>query len=362
MSRIIKCSLGAVVFLLILEISLRVLLAMPFVASRRNSLDDLSWRRWWVHVHRSGQEMLYGFDAYDPTKGWLPRPNLRNVHAFGDKLLNTNSKGLRGADDYATDTRPDKLRIVILGDSFTFGDEVADSETYAFHLQQLLPDTDVINMGVHGYGHDQMLILLREEGVRYRPDVVILGFVQADMPRNTMLFRDYAKPRFTIDGGALNLLGSPVPPPENVLRWDWIRPRLYDLSSLVVHATREVTGLARREDERVTTRLLEAIVAMVRQIHAIPVFVYLPTPVETANPRPLLASEKFLFGVCREAGITLCFSLRPAFREEMARGTRFGSGRHWSPAGHRVIAETIRDHLITAGVVDCCGSRPVVIR
>jgi hypothetical protein len=42
---------------------------------------------------------------------------------------------------------------LILGDSFTFGDEVSDNETYSYYLQQMLPHTEVINMGVHGYGH-----------------------------------------------------------------------------------------------------------------------------------------------------------------------------------------------------------------
>jgi hypothetical protein len=50
-----------------------------------------------------------------------------------------------------------------------------------------------INMGVHGYGHDQMLILFGEEGVKYEPDIVILGFLPLDMARNVLKFRDFAK-------------------------------------------------------------------------------------------------------------------------------------------------------------------------
>jgi hypothetical protein len=39
-------------------------------------------------------------------------------------------------------------------------DEVSDDETYSFYLQEMLPQAEIINMGAHGYGHDQMLILL----------------------------------------------------------------------------------------------------------------------------------------------------------------------------------------------------------
>src|SRR5262245_47270071 len=104
-------------------------------------------------------------------------------------------------------------RIVVLGDSFTFGEEVSDTETYPHLLQELLPTVEVINLGVHGYGHDQMLVLFREEGSKYEPSLVVLGFVASDMERNLMGFRDYAKPRFVVTGGELRLVGTPVPHP-----------------------------------------------------------------------------------------------------------------------------------------------------
>jgi hypothetical protein len=115
---------------------------------------------------------------------------------------------------------------LILGDSFTFGDEVSDDETYAFYLQQMLPQAEVINMGVHGYGHDQMLILLREEGIKYEPDIVIVGFLALDMSRNLLSFRDFAKPRYVLEKGKLRLTGTPIPRPEEILKWDWARPRV----------------------------------------------------------------------------------------------------------------------------------------
>ena len=94
-----------------------------------------------------------------------------------------NSRGLRGKRDFPYTKNKNKVRILILGDSFTFGDEVSDDETYSARLQAMLPHTEIINMGVHGYGHDQMLILLKEEGIKYQPDIVILGFLALDMSK-----------------------------------------------------------------------------------------------------------------------------------------------------------------------------------
>ena len=63
-------------------------------------------------------------------------------------------------------TTPDGSVILAVGDSFTFGDEVKDDETWPAHLQQLL-GRRVLNAGVSGYGFDQ--IVLRAEKDRAGP-------------------------------------------------------------------------------------------------------------------------------------------------------------------------------------------------
>ena len=170
---------GYVGFLAFLfEGSARLAFSIPKVAKRLQANDEYTYRRNWVQEHqKNGMEAYYAFDMYDASKRWIPKPNLRDVKTFDNKTLNTNSRGLRGKRDFPYTKNKDKVRILILGDSFTFGDEVSDDETYSAHLQAMLPDTEIINMGVHGYGHDQMLILLKEEGIKYQPDIVILGFL-----------------------------------------------------------------------------------------------------------------------------------------------------------------------------------------
>lgn len=101
--------------------------------------------------------------------GWSTRPNLSDMSCFNKKILNSNSKGIRGKTEYSYAKNGDGPRILISGDFFTFGDEASDDETYPYYLQQMLLGAEVINMGVHGYGHDQMLIYLKEEGMKYRP-------------------------------------------------------------------------------------------------------------------------------------------------------------------------------------------------
>jgi hypothetical protein len=95
--------------------------------------------------------------------------------------------------------------------------QVGDDQTWSYYLQNLLPGSEVLNFGVHGYGQDQMLLYLKEEGIKYHTDIVILGFVALDMDRNLVSFRDYAKPRFVLDGARLVLTNTPIPTIDEVL-------------------------------------------------------------------------------------------------------------------------------------------------
>ncbi len=344
---------GYVVFLaFVFEGSARLAFLIPQVAKRLQANEDYTYRRNWVHEHQKlGTEVYYAFDSYDPSKGWIPKPNLRDVKVFDNKILNTNSKGLRGKKDFPYTKTQQTLRILILGDSFTFGDEVSDDETYSYYLQQMLPHTEVINMGVHGYGHDQMLILLREEGVKYEPDIVILGFLPLDMSRNLLVFRDFAKPRFVLKGGELKLTGVPVPRPEDILQWDWTRPRIVDIFSLIHHSVTKSLGLQKKEMEGITTAILTDMIRLIESIHAIPILAYLPRGREIGRDIAVTQDEAYMFSLCQLNKKAKCFSTRPHFAKKIAQGETFKSGGHWEPAGHFAAAEEIKNYLVDEGYI-----------
>ena len=337
---------------LLFEGAARLAFWIPPIGKRLTTNDDYTFRRNWVHEHqKSGMEFYYAIDMYDPSKGWITKPNLRDVRAFDNKLLNTNSKGFRGRKDFPQSKNKEKLRILILGDSFTFGDEVSDDETYSYYLQEMLPHTDVINMGVHGYGHDQMLVLFKEEGVKYQPDIVILGFLPLDMVRNLLEFRDFAKPRFFLERNKLKLTGTPVPRPEEILRWDWTRPRILDIFSLIRHRIKKTLGIQQKEMEEITTAILMELIRSVQSIHATPIIAYLPRGREIAVNVAVLPDEKYMFSICQSNEQAKCFSTRPYFAAKIAQGETFKLGGHWEAAGHRTVAEAIKRYLIDEGYV-----------
>ncbi|MBC8500294.1 MAG: hypothetical protein ISS25_02670 [Nanoarchaeota archaeon] len=118
---------------------------------------------------------------YDDSLLWILKPNL-------DK--NINSKGFMDYE-HEYEKLDHTKRIILLGDSF-MGTIINSSleNTYPRLLEKMLNeynlDYEVINLGVSGYGTDQELLMLKKEGLKYNPDIVVLGFyMENDIPDNS---------------------------------------------------------------------------------------------------------------------------------------------------------------------------------
>jgi hypothetical protein len=275
---------------------------------------------------------------------------LANLAVFEGKVLNSNSSGIRGATEHDYARQADMRRIVVLGDSFTFGEEVSDRETYCHFLDELLPDSEVLNLGVHGYGHDPMLLYLREEGVRYRPDVVIVAFVSADIYRNIMGFTDYWKPRFVLRGEELVLTRTPVPTPDEVLRAEFARSKAWDLGAVLFDNLRWTWGFNEKRARKITVAIFDELVATTREAGAVPVFAYLPMMDEILIEDPAFHEfERFVDSYCETRQVH-CVMLRQRFLDERRAGVEFRTAGHWHVPGHRAAARGIHDSLVEAGL------------
>ena len=336
---------------LFLEGAARAALSSDGFFRRVAGNDEASWRLRWVKRQKTVRRIYYAFDDYHPTRGWALRPNLRDVPAFGGKTLSSNSRGLRGAREYALDKPPGLNRIVVLGDSFTFGEDVGDDEAWPRRLEELMPGTEVLNLGVHGYGHDQMLLYLREEGLKYHPDVVVVGFLPDDMERNVVAFRDYAKPRFVLQGGRLALRNVPVPSPDDVLAREPYRPKLLDLLSMLRGDLRRRSGREQEAMREITLPLLDEMNAAITAAGARAAFAYLPVygEIDKADPG-MTGRERFFFSYWRQRGIQSMY-LRPYFLEKLRRGAEFKTYGHWGPLEHQTVAEGVKAYLVEKGLL-----------
>lgn len=102
-----------------------------------------------------------------------------------DFSVKFNSRGLRDRE-FPYYKKKGVCRILILGDSFTFGYGVEQKETFPKllerKLQQQFPhqDIEIINTAVPGWGSSQERDFLRTEGVKYKPDIILAGFFLND--------------------------------------------------------------------------------------------------------------------------------------------------------------------------------------
>ena len=156
----------------------------------------------------------FSFFTYDERLGWDLVPGTADRHQSSefDVTIRINSHGLRSDREYALEKSPGTQRIVVIGDSFLFGHGVDAAEALPALLESRLDGSEVINLSVTGYGTDQQLLRLQEQGFRWNPDIVLLGLFEGNIFRNARTeYLGYPKPRFVQRGGSLELINVPVP-------------------------------------------------------------------------------------------------------------------------------------------------------
>ncbi|MBD3219316.1 MAG: hypothetical protein GF310_13665, partial [candidate division Zixibacteria bacterium] len=171
--------LTAVIILILLEIVLRVAGLFPAHELFEKRESSASW-----------QENLFagfmGIHEPDPQFLWKMKPNLNKA------FVQTNSRGLTGKlIPYEKDTT--KIRILLLGDSTPLGIGLRDwGSSYIWLLQEFLKrglnrEVEVVNASTAGYTSLQGLEYLREEGLKYDPDIVLVYLGNNDASYNGYL-------------------------------------------------------------------------------------------------------------------------------------------------------------------------------
>jgi len=115
------------------------------------------------------------------------RPNASNpAHGVLNKI---NSGGFRDKE-YPVQKDPSKYRILFLGDSVVYGYGLSLADTLPKQLEEVFKKssrpTEVLNFGVSGYEAEQAIEFLKESGLKYHPDMVIVGYTLNDSRYGSM--------------------------------------------------------------------------------------------------------------------------------------------------------------------------------
>ena len=254
------------------ELSLRAIVAYgensrlkPIVRVAQLLQSPSSWQQYFADAYKDGHFVYEGLHQSHATRGWTLLPSLHVQR--GDVTYTTNREGFRSAHEFVND--PDRYQVVIVGDSFTFGDGIDDTATWPSLLEARNPRLNVLNLAITGYGPDQMYLTLKDALAAYRPQLIVAAYIADDLARSLLDFRDFRKPRFVLDNGSLVLTNTPIGTPQAVL--DDVRDEALRSRLQLVNMARALAGRVRESEfacDPECVRLNERIFAAMRDISA----------------------------------------------------------------------------------------------
>lgn len=324
--------------------------------------------------------------------GWHHEPNARDlfVKLGFEQEIEINSRGLRERE--IPYDKPDGVRrILVIGDSAAVAFEVAPEERFTAVAERILREqghpVEVINAGTRGWGTDQTLLFLRDEGLRYQPDVVLYLWTDNDLFDNATVHRPYrvfGKPWFTVDAQGRPLpRGIPVPvypytanlrvgedgeAVERPIGWRkaallWVRDVFVCRSSFATWLTKvamSVPDLRRPVGEAgsygdATDRPAET----GPQSHVFRVTTALMREMARVSSEggarfAVLLAEGGFGGEARSAaGLPDLGDMR-RFRERTPPGAQLQAEHdpHWNALGHRLYGEALAETIVAAGLLD----------
>ncbi len=142
----------------------------------------------WVRVRWDEKRGTPGLFVSDPVRGEKLAADYTGW--FAGVPVRINRLGFRDTREYALTKTPATFRILVLGDSVTFGHGSVYEHTWPLLFEQRLkawrPDVEwqVWNLGVPGYNTSQELAYLLDVGPQFKPDVIVVGFFGNDFVDN----------------------------------------------------------------------------------------------------------------------------------------------------------------------------------
>lgn len=181
---------------------------------------EVGLRVWWI----KGPAGI-GAGLEDPHFHHRLKPNT-TYHYTSDEFdvgIRTNRFGLRGPDPVIPKP-PGKVRVLMLGDSFTFGFPVRDNETFCALAEQRLRErglpVEIVNGGVSGYSPTLEYLSLRDQFLAFEPDLVVLWYDLGDLQEDHWYQKNL---RYDAAGRIVGC--DPRYVNGRFDRWQWIKER-----------------------------------------------------------------------------------------------------------------------------------------
>lgn len=319
--------LSSIVALLIGELLLR----FSYPVDYRVPADRREPHAWKGLIHRPSP--VPGLD-YEPS------PDVAKSRPRA--MVRTNSYGMRDTEPLPKETEG-LVRLVALGDPFTFGFCVREDQTYPNVLEDLLNRSaggrgcrfDVLNLGVGGYSTRDEALVLKHKALRWEPNLVI-GYTLNDPESEPIrpLHAHFAAPRWWQHSHLLRLIAL-AKNQRDVRRLDGGDYYRY------LHA--EGSAKWRSVVEALHDMAETASGAEIPLLLVI--FSHAPPEGWTAHPHADIHER--VAAAARAAGIDVLDLADPFSRYDPLALRARPADPHPSPPAHALAAEAIRRHLVT---------------
>jgi hypothetical protein len=305
---------------------------------------------------------------------WELVPKSFGVGGFGESYL-INSAGFRDRE-YELKKPPGKSRIMVIGDSFTFGPSINLENTYPKQLEQILKSKgipcEVINCGVIGYQMWQHVEVLKRKVLPYQPEMVILGLFLDDItfsvpPYKNPVGREGYNPfapkgtsEIMAHSSLFNYLWNLNYRFEAVYRYrrgygylQGIKARNEKFGPKNPDKTwhKVMYGKLKKQKYEDFKKALKNFISLSRAKAARVLVVMIPDAAQLHDPDKQ-AINRFVAQSCREIGVPFVDTTPILEKEKNPRLLYlFPKDAHNSPKGYRLIAQTAAEKIMVLGLL-----------
>ena len=332
-------------------------------------LNPKSWDkvklRYQQHIEKADGDLSY--IVYDSQLGWTVGLDRHSANG----LYFSSSLGTRTAHPGMSVTKSEgSTEIALVGDSFTFAEEVRYEESWAFHLGEMLGDKfQILNYGVPCYGVDQTYLRYQKDVAGRKPQIVLFSLISHDLTRTMWVYPflavpqwdwPFSKPRFIVRDGELTALNVPTMAPREIFAYsspsdlpslhhqpgykrnEWEAGPLHFLYLFRLFSTIYPEWKAEYVTDTLSINklILQDFVRSATEAGSTPILIYFPSKADFSNPSALPIGKQVL----QEAGLpfldpTPCLlEVNPADRFLVD---------HYSPAGNAAVTKCLYQSLHT---------------
>ncbi|MFO0760219.1 MAG: SGNH/GDSL hydrolase family protein [Byssovorax sp.] len=328
------------------------------------------------------------------------------VFGLNPKRPQVSPQGLRDRA-YTPHPADDVHRILVLGDSLAYGIGVQVDQTFPKQLEKVLHEGpgsfEVINSGVPGYTPYSELQYYLHEGRKLHPELVVISFCMNDVANPALHWAGFASTR-AMESLPAEAIPNPAyheahvlpqihrqrqelrsraqqGPLRSLVQGTELYKRWHRLSTrprrTVEHEGKDVPVFLVGEDSisievltdpqsaewRWVRSIYDQIIRAARADGADVAIVVNPLAYQLDESYPFLPQTHFA-AYCEERSLP-CLDLLPALREKKAEKPFFGQVEdrediwHYSPAGHRMVAEEIAAFLRRERLTGVPGETPL---